>query len=103
MLDIADDMRLRLQNDFSPLNRALNTPVDNHSLGFDSPPDMSFPRDKERSAVQFPVDLPIDLNQALCGNTTYNLQSFGNYISPKGAHMLGQAQQFAIGLATYLA
>lgn len=25
------------------------------------------------------------------------------YISPKGAHMLGQAQQFAIGLATYLA
>lgn len=51
MLDIADDMRPRLQNDFSALNRALHTPVDNHSLGCDSSGDMSLARDNERSAV----------------------------------------------------
>ena len=29
--------------------------------------------------MELPVDLPVDLNQTLCGDATHNLQSFGNY------------------------
>ena len=61
MLNIADYMRLRLQNDFSTLNRALDFSVHNDSLRSDSSGDMSLGRDKERTTAHFAIDLPIDL------------------------------------------
>jgi hypothetical protein len=61
VLNIANDMRPRLQNDVSPLDLAFDFPVPNDSFGDDSAGDMSLARDYERSAAQFALDLPIDL------------------------------------------
>jgi hypothetical protein len=62
VMDIAHDMCLRLENHVSALNGALDSPVHNRSLGFYSRGDMGFARDNERSAVQFALDLPVDLD-----------------------------------------
>jgi hypothetical protein len=62
VVNIANDMRLRLQDNVSALNRALDSSVHNHSFGCDSSGDMSLTRDNERSAVQLAFDLPIDLH-----------------------------------------
>jgi hypothetical protein len=62
VMDIADNMRLRLENHVSALNGAFDSPVHNHSLSFHSRGDMGFARDNERSAVQFALNLPVDLD-----------------------------------------
>jgi hypothetical protein len=61
-MDIANDIRLRLENHVSALNGAFDSTVDNHSTGFYSRGDMGFARDNEGSAVQFALDLPVDLD-----------------------------------------
>jgi hypothetical protein len=62
VMDIADDMRLRLENHVSALNGAFDSPVHNHPLGLYSRGDMGFARDNERSTVQLALDLPVDLD-----------------------------------------
>ena len=78
VVNIAHDMCLRLQNDVSAFNRTLDRPVHNHSLGLNRSRNMSLARDNERSAVEFTFDLTIDLDQALCGHATHNLQPLGD-------------------------
>jgi hypothetical protein len=78
VVDITNDMRVRLENYLSTLNWALDCAVHNHSLGGDSPCDLGFARDNERSAMDLTLDLPIDLDQTLRSDTAHNLQSFGD-------------------------
>jgi hypothetical protein len=65
VVNIANDMRLRFQNNVSTLNRTLDFP--DHTLSCNSSGNMSpaGDGDNERSAVQFAVNLTIDLDQAL--------------------------------------
>jgi hypothetical protein len=62
VVNIANDMRLGLQDNVATLNGTLDPAVHNHSLRRDSSGDMSLARDHERRAVQFPVDLSVDLH-----------------------------------------
>ena len=62
MVNIANDLRLRLQNNVYALNWTFDFPIYNHSLGCNSSVDMSPAGDNERSAVQFAVNLTIDLH-----------------------------------------
>ena len=62
VMDIANDVRLRLKDHLSALNGALHSTVYHHSLGSDGPGDMGFAGDNQRSAVQFAIYPPIDLH-----------------------------------------
>jgi hypothetical protein len=62
VMDVANDVRLRLENHLSALNGALDSPVHDHSLGGDGSGDLGFARDNERSAMQLTLYLPIDLH-----------------------------------------
>jgi hypothetical protein len=62
LMNVANDMGLRLQNDLSALNRTFDFPIHNHALGCDGSGHMSPTGDDEGSAVKFAVNLPIDLH-----------------------------------------
>jgi hypothetical protein len=80
-MNIANDLRLRLQNNVYALDRTFDFPIHNHSLGCNSSVDMSPAGDNERSAVQFAVNLTMDLHQALRGDASHDLQSFSDHRS----------------------
>ena len=62
MVNIANDMCLRLENDLATLNRAFNCSIHNHAFGCNGSIDMSPTGDDEGSAVKFAVNLSIDLD-----------------------------------------
>ena len=62
VMNIANNMRVRLENHVCGLYGTLDSPVHNHPLGCDSSGNMGFTRKNKRSAVQFAIHLPIDLN-----------------------------------------
>ena len=62
MVNIANDMCLRLEKHLSSLNRAFDFTVYNHALGCDGSGDMSPTGDHEGRAVKFAVNLSIDLD-----------------------------------------
>ena len=78
MLDVADDMRARLEHDLAAANGALDPPVDHHAVGLDAARDGGLRRDEERGAMQIPLDMAVDLDQALGRDAAYDLQTFGN-------------------------
>jgi hypothetical protein len=78
VMNIANDMGLRFQNDVAPLDGALDPSVDDHAAGGDGSGDVSPARNNERGAMQFAVDLAVDLDQALGRDAAYDLQTFGN-------------------------
>ena len=51
VMNVADDIGLRLENHLSALNGALDFSVHNNSLGCDGSGDLRFSRDNERSAI----------------------------------------------------
>ena len=61
VVNIANDMCLRLQNNLTALNRTLNFSINDYALGCDGSGDMSPAGDHEGSAMKFAVNLPIDL------------------------------------------
>ena len=80
-MDVTDDMRLRLEHDFSPLNWSFHSTVDNHPIGRNDSSNLGLTRDDEGSAMQFTFDLPVDFHQALRGDAANNLQPFGDNCS----------------------
>jgi hypothetical protein len=78
VVEIANDLRLRLQNNVDALNRTFDFPIHNHSLGGNSSGNMRPARNDERGAVQFAVDLTVDLDQAFGRDGPYNLQPLGD-------------------------
>jgi hypothetical protein len=62
VVNIANDMGLRLKNDLPALNRTFDFPVHNHALGCDGSGHMSPRGDDEGSAVKFAINLSIDLH-----------------------------------------
>jgi hypothetical protein len=62
VVNIADDMCLRLQNDFTPLNRTLNFPINNDAFGCNDSVNMRPAGDHEGRAVEFAFNLAIDLD-----------------------------------------
>ena len=62
VVNIADDMSLRLQNNVTALNWTLNFSIHNHALGCNDSVDMSPASDDEGRAVKFAVNLAIDLD-----------------------------------------
>jgi hypothetical protein len=62
VVNIANDMSLRLQNNVIALNRPLNISIYNHALGENDPINMSPARDYEGRAVKLAVNLTIDLD-----------------------------------------
>ena len=61
-MNIANDMRLRLENHVTALDGPLNFTVHNHALSNDTSDDLGLRRDNERSALQVALNLTIDLN-----------------------------------------
>ena len=57
VVNIADDMCLRLQNDVTAVNRAFDCSIHNHAFGCNGSIDMSPTGDDEGSAVKFAVNL----------------------------------------------
>ena len=78
VVNIADHMRPRLENDLPSCDRALDRSLDNHLIGRNCSFDESPPRDYERLAAQFALNLSIEFHQALGGDAPFNLQSFGD-------------------------
>ena len=62
VVNIANDMGLRLKNDLSALNRTFDCSIDNHALGCDGSGHMSPTGDDEGRAVKFAINLSIDLD-----------------------------------------
>jgi hypothetical protein len=62
VVNIANDMCLRLQSDVTALNRALDCSIHNHAFGCNGSIDVSPTGDHEGGAVKFAVNLPIDLD-----------------------------------------
>jgi hypothetical protein len=62
VVNIADDMSLRLQNYLSSLDRTFDFPVHHHALGCNRSSDMGPPGNYERRAVQFAFNLTVDLD-----------------------------------------
>jgi hypothetical protein len=62
VMNIANDMRLRLKHHFAALNGALHSTVHNHALSSDASDDLRLRGDNERSAVQIALYLTIDLD-----------------------------------------
>jgi hypothetical protein len=62
VVNIANDMSLRLQNDLSALDRTFDCSVHNHALGCDGSGHMSPTGDDEGGAVKFAINLSIDLD-----------------------------------------
>ena len=62
MVNIADDMSLRLQNYLSSLDRTFDFPVHYYALGCNRSSDTGLPGNHERRAVQFAFNLTIDLD-----------------------------------------
>ena len=62
VVNIADYMSLRLQNNVTALNWTLNFSIHNHAFGCNNSVDMSPTSDDERRAVKFAVNLAIDLD-----------------------------------------
>ena len=81
-MNVANDMRLRLQNNFSALNWALDSPVHNDSLSSDAAADMCFGRNDEGRAVQLALNLTVDFDQTLSGYATDDLKSVRYHRSP---------------------
>jgi hypothetical protein len=73
VMNVANDMSLRLQNDVASLDRPLNPSVHDDAAGSDGSGNVSAPRNDERGAMQFAVDLTVDLDQALGGDGSDNL------------------------------
>src|SRR5690242_9965973 len=78
MLDVADDMGVGFEHDLAAANGALDPPVDDDAVGLNPADDRGLGRDDERGAMQIPLDMAVDLDEALGGDGTYDLQSFGN-------------------------
>jgi len=68
VMNIANDMRLRLENHVAALDGPLNFTVHNHALSNDTSDDLGLRRDNERSALQVALYLTIDLDLPLCGD-----------------------------------
>ena len=62
MVNIADDMCLRLQSDVTAVNRAFDCSIHNHVFGRNDSIDMGPAGDDEGGAVKFTVNLSIDLD-----------------------------------------
>ena len=62
VVNIADDMCLRLQNDVTAVNWAFDCSIHNHVFGCNGSIDMSPTGDHEGRAVKFAVNLSIDLD-----------------------------------------
>jgi hypothetical protein len=62
VMNIANDMRLRFENDLAALDRPLNFTVHNNALGNDTSDYLRLRRDNERSALQVALYLTIDLD-----------------------------------------
>jgi hypothetical protein len=62
VVNIANDMCLRLQNNVTALNRTLNFSIHNYTLGCNDSVDMSPASDDEGRAVKFAANLAIDLD-----------------------------------------
>ena len=73
MVNITDDMCLRLQNNVTALNRTLNFSIHNHALGDNDSINMSPARNHEGRAVKLAVNLTVDLDQILGGDAANNL------------------------------
>ena len=61
-MNIANDMRLRFQNNLSSLNRTFDFAVYNNTLGCNGSVDMSSTGNDEGRAVEFAIYLAIDLD-----------------------------------------
>src|SRR5262245_19215867 len=73
-MNVADDMPPALENDLAASDRTF----DHSGYGSNRPFDESPARDDERLAVQFALDLFVELDQALGSDPSFNLQSFGD-------------------------
>jgi hypothetical protein len=62
VMNIANDMCLRLEHYVTALNGALHPTVHNHLLGSDTSDNLGLRRDDERYAMQIALYLPIDLD-----------------------------------------
>ena len=62
VVNIADYISLRLQNNVTALNWTLNFSIHNHALGRNDSVDMSPAGDHEGRAVKFAVNLAIDFD-----------------------------------------
>lgn len=68
VMNIANNMRLRLEHYVATLNGALHRTVHNHLLSGNASDNPALRRDNERSAMQVALYLTIDLDQAFCGD-----------------------------------
>ena len=74
-VDIADYVRLRLQNHLTALNWTLDLAVNDDAVSGDCSGDVGPARDVEGGAVNFAVNLAVDLDQSLGGDASNNFQS----------------------------
>jgi hypothetical protein len=62
VVNVADDMCLRLKSDITAVNRTFDISIHNHAFGGDGSIDLSPSGDHEWRAVEFAVNLAIDLD-----------------------------------------
>jgi hypothetical protein len=71
-------MGAALEHNVAAADRAFDPSVDHDAFGLDAAQDRSLGRNDERGAIEISLDLAVDLDKALGGDRTYDLQSFGN-------------------------
>jgi hypothetical protein len=72
MLDVAHDMRARLEHDFAAANGPLNAPVHDRAVRRYAAVDRGVRRNDEGRAVHA-LDVPVDFDQAFGRNAPGNL------------------------------
>jgi hypothetical protein len=60
VVNIADNMGLRLQNDVTPLNRTLDFSIHNHALGYNDTVDLSPSGDHQGCAVKLAINVTME-------------------------------------------
>src|SRR5262245_35020543 len=77
-MNIANNMGLRFKHNLSALDWTINSPIHKNTFGPDDSIDMRSTSDNQGRAVQFTLNLTVDLYQPLCGDPSDNLQPFGD-------------------------